>query len=97
MLIPPHRQLGREGQEKKDNWYRPHAVAEAHPTQIQERLPEGHTKGREGSGKQLIDVDQEHGCGAESVMRVQEFTDGFVGTPPWTRSAARMNSVAPSS
>ena len=97
MLIPPRRQLGREGEEKKDNWYRSHAVVEAHPTQIQERLPEGHTKGREGSGKQLIEVNELLRCGAVGVMWVQEFTDGFVGTLPWTRSAAHMNSAAPSS
>ena len=80
MLTSPSRQLGREGQEKKDDWYRPHAVAEAHPAQIQERLPEGHTKGREGSGKQRLDDDEQQECGAEGVMRMQEFTDGFVGT-----------------
>jgi hypothetical protein len=42
-----NRQLGREGQEEKDNRYRSYALHEDRPEIVQERIPEGCTKGRE--------------------------------------------------
>ena len=45
------RQLGREGQEEKDDGQRPHAIAQARPAQGTQWFPEGHTQGREGTGE----------------------------------------------
>lgn len=39
-------QLGREGQEKKDHRYRPHALIEARQPQVQQRIPHRHPQGR---------------------------------------------------
>ena len=39
-------QLGREGQEKKDHRYRPHALIEARQPQVQQRIPHWHPQGR---------------------------------------------------
>jgi hypothetical protein len=46
-------QLGREGQEKKDHRYRPHALIEARLPQVQQRLPLRHPQGRQGPYQRL--------------------------------------------
>jgi len=46
-------QLGREGQEKKDHRYRPHALIEARHPQVQQRLPQRHPQGRQGPYQRL--------------------------------------------
>jgi hypothetical protein len=57
VLTHNYRQLGREGQEEKDHWFRPHAVPEDRPPQVQQRLPDRYPQGRSRcQAEQLSDL-----------------------------------------
>ena len=45
LLTSYHRQLGREGQEEKDHWFRPHAVPQDRQPQVHQRLPDWRAQG----------------------------------------------------